>query len=200
MLLDVSKEEEWIMAVHLIKEKYSKLDVLVNNAGVTNRSTIVKCELIDWEKVISVNQTGVFLGMKHCFELLKTSGKSSIINISSVSGLTGYFAASYTASKWAVRGLTKTAAMEFAEWGIRVNSVHPAYVLTPFVESIKEIVDSFNSATALERAAHPEEVVNGVLFLASDESSYMTGSELVIDGGMSAGSQIRRVAKELGIY
>jgi 3alpha(or 20beta)-hydroxysteroid dehydrogenase len=198
--LDVSKEEDWMDATELIKSEYGKLDILVNNAGVTKRVKFVDCSLEDWNWVVAINQTGTFLGIKHCANLLKYSGSGSIINKSSIAGMTGYFAAPYTASKWAVRGMTKAAAMEFAEYGIRVNSVNPGFIWTPLTQNEKTMVESFYEVTAMERAGEPEDIAKAVLYLASDDSSFVTGTEIVVDGGLTAGGEIRTVAKKLGIY
>ncbi|KIL45393.1 SDR family NAD(P)-dependent oxidoreductase [Jeotgalibacillus soli] len=198
--LDVTREGDWQNAVEYIEKEFGKLDILVNNAGITKRVTFVDCSLEEWNKVIAVNQTGTFLGMKYCSELLKRSGSGSIINKSSIAGMTGYFAAPYTASKWAIRGMTKAAAMEFADWGIRVNSINPGFIWSPLTEPAKEMVEAFYEVTALERAGIPEEIAKVVLFLASDDSSFITGSEIVVDGGLTAGGEIRGVAKNLGIY
>jgi 3alpha(or 20beta)-hydroxysteroid dehydrogenase len=198
--LDVTREQEWIQAAAWIEQRFGRLDILVNNAGITKRQRFVDCSLDDWNKVIAVNQTGVFLGMKYCAPLLRKSGRGSIINISSIAGLTGYFAAPYTASKWAVTGMTKAAAQEFGGWSIRVNSVHPGFIWTPLTLPAKEMVEAFNKVIALERTGQPAEIGQAVLFLASDESSYMTGGEITVDGGLTAGGEIRVIAKELGIY
>lgn len=198
--LDVTLTESWNYNVKKIDEQYGRLDVLVNNAGINQRLTFEKCSVEVWNRIIAVNQTGVFLGMKYCLELLKKSGKASIINKSSITGMTGYWAVAYTASKWAVRGLTKSAAMEFGGWGIRVNSVNPGYIKTPLNESIMDIVNAFNDFNGLGRAGEPEEVAKAVLFLASDDSSYLTGSEIVVDGGLMSGGQFRGMAKKFGIY
>ncbi|WP_126426299.1 SDR family NAD(P)-dependent oxidoreductase [Brevibacillus marinus] len=200
LTLDVTKEADWMQAVELIDKECGKLDILVNNAGITKRVPFVECTLEDWNQVIAVNMTGTFLGMKHCAPLLRKSGRGSIINKSSIAGVTGYFAAPYTASKWAVRGMSKAAAMEFSNWGIRVNSVHPGFVWTPLTIDAQEMVNAFNKVNPLERAGLPEEIAHAVVFLASDESSYMTGAELVIDGGLTAGGEIKLIANELGIY
>lgn len=197
--MDVSLEEDWINAIKLIREKFGKLNILVNNAGVTHRVRFVDCNLEDWNKVIAINQTGVFLGMKHSAPLMKESKKGSIINISSIAGLTGYFASAYTASKWAVRGMTKAAAMEFGEWGIRVNSVHPGFIWSPLTLPAQKMVENFNKINAFNRVGEPEEVANAVVFLASDESSYITGTELVVDAGLTAGGGVRFIAKELDL-
>ncbi len=154
----------------------------------------------EWQWVTNINQTGVFLGMKYCYPLLKKSKAASIINISSVAGLTGYFAAPYTASKWGVRGVSKTAAMEFGGDKIRVNSIHPGFVETPLVADAKAIVAGAATITALERPGQPDEIANVIAFIASDEASYITGAEIAVDGGMSAGGGPRLIAKKLGVY
>ncbi|MCQ6277113.1 SDR family oxidoreductase [Bacillus sp. V3B] len=198
--LDVSNEQDWKTIINDLENKVGKIDVLVNNAGINKRDTYQNCSLEDWNHIISVNQTGVFLGMKHCLELLKKSGNASIINLSSITGMTGYFAVAYTASKWAVRGMTKSAAMEFGEFGIRVNSIHPGFIWTPFNESINDIILASNEMNALGRGGEPMEVANAILFLASDESSFMTGSEVVVDGGLTSGGQFKSIAKRFDIY
>lgn len=198
--LDVGKEEEWKSFVGFIKNKVKKIDILVNNAGVNKRDTIANCSVEDWEKIINVNQTGVFLGMKYCLELLKESEKGSVINLSSITGLTGYFAFAYTASKWAVRGMTKSAAIEFGKWGIRSNSIHPGYIDTPLNENIKDLITVTNDMNPLERPGEPEEIAKAATFLASDDSSFMTGAELVIDGGLTSGGQFKLVADKFKIY
>lgn len=198
--LDVSNENDWKKVIDDLENKVGKIDVLVNNAGINKRDTYQNCSLEDWNKIIAVNQTGVFLGMKYCLALLKKSGNASIINLSSITGMTGYFAVAYTASKWAVRGMTKSAAIEFGDFGIRVNSVHPGFIWTPLNESINDIVLASNEMNALGRAGEPMEVANAILFLASDESSFMTGSELVIDGGLTSGGQFKSIAKKFDIY
>ena len=198
--LDVSKEDEWIDVLEELSKKIDRLDVLVNNAGINKRDTFKNCTLEDWERIIATNQTGVFLGMKYCLDLLKRSGNSSIINISSITGLTGYYAVAYTATKWAVRGMTKSAAMEFGRWGIRVNSVLPGFIRTPLNESINDVIEASNEMNALERAGESHEVAKAVLFLASDDSSYLTGSEIVVDGGLTSGGQFKAIADKLNVY
>jgi 3alpha(or 20beta)-hydroxysteroid dehydrogenase len=198
--LDVTKEDQWMQLVSEIDETFGKLDVLVNNAGIVKRVTMLECSLEDWNNIIDVNQTGVFLGIKHCAPLMKKSGAASIINISSIAGLTGYFAWPYTATKWAVRGMTKAAAMELSDWKIRVNSIHPGFTWTDMTTGAKDMIDGFTNAVALERAGNPEEIAKAVLFLASDESSFITGTELVVDGGFQGGGGIRNLTKKMGLY
>ncbi|MFC2948083.1 SDR family NAD(P)-dependent oxidoreductase [Virgibacillus sediminis] len=198
--IDVTSENGWQALTDFLDQRIDKMDVLVNNAGVNKRDTFEDCTLEDWNHIISVNQTGVFLGMKYCLDLLKRSGNASIINMSSITGLTGYFAVAYTASKWAVRGMTKSAAMEFGKYGIRVNSVHPGYIDTPLNESIKELIHATNGMNPLGRAGEATEIAKVVTFLASDDSSYMSGSEVVLDGGMTAGGQFKTIADQFNIY
>ncbi|MBP2076094.1 SDR family NAD(P)-dependent oxidoreductase [Oceanobacillus polygoni] len=198
--LDVASESEWKRFNQQIIKKIDRLDVLVNNAGVNKRDTFQQCTLEDWNRIIAVNQTGVFLGMKYCLELLKKSDSPSIINLSSITGLTGYFAVAYTAAKWAVRGMTKSAAAEFGKWGIRVNSVHPGFINTPLNESIQNLIKVSNEMNPLERAGESFEIAKVVTFLASNESSYMTGSEVVIDGGLTSGGQFKPIAHQFNIY
>jgi 3alpha(or 20beta)-hydroxysteroid dehydrogenase len=199
-VLDISKEEEWISFMKDIREYVNRIDVLVNNAGINKRDTYEECTLKDWEEIVSVNQTGIFLGTKYCLPLLKKSGNASVINMSSIIGLTGYYAIAYTATKWAVRGMTKSAAMEFGKWGIRVNSVLPGFIDTPLNESIQDVIAASNEMNALGRAGESEEVAKAVLFLASDDSSYITGSEIVIDGGLTSGGQFKAIADKLNLY
>jgi 3alpha(or 20beta)-hydroxysteroid dehydrogenase len=198
--LDVTSENEWKRFSEELSHKIDKLDVLVNNAGINKRDTFQDCTLEDWNRIISVNQTGVFLGMKYCLDLLKKSGKASIINMSSITGLTGYFAVAYTASKWAVRGMTKSAAMEFGKFGIRVNSVHPGFIDTPLNESIQSLVKASNRMNPLGRAGEAIEIARAVTFLASDDSSYMSGSEVILDGGLTSGGQFVAIADQFNIY
>lgn len=198
--MDVSNEEQWKRTMEQLRDRISHLDVFVNNAGINKRDTYEDCTLEDWNRIVAVNQTGVFLGMKYGVNLLKKSEGASLINMSSITGLTGYFAVAYTASKWAVRGMTKSAAMEFGKWGIRVNSVHPGFIHTPLNEDIQKVIELSNDMNGLERAGDPHEVAKAVVFLASDDSSYMTGSELVIDGGLTAGGQFKAIGDQLNIY
>ncbi|WP_080875819.1 glucose 1-dehydrogenase [Oceanobacillus timonensis] len=183
---DVTKAEDWEMVIQETEKIFGPINVLVNNAGID----ISEIDLEDYpeetyRKVIDVNQVSVFLGMKHVAPSMKKAEEGSIVNISSLAGIIGaYKKGAYTASKFAVRGMTKAAALELGEFGVRVNSVHPGFIRTPMTEHL--INDELVSAFPLKRAGEPEEVTNVVLFLASDESSYVTGIELVIDGGLSA--------------
>lgn len=190
MKLDVSKRDEWDNVISYIEDKYQKLDVLVNNAGIPGPGTVEMLEEDLWHRVMDVNAKSVYLGMKASVRLMKKNQNGgSIINNSSIWGLVGSGrSAAYQSSKGAVTLLTKTAAVEFAKYNIRVNSIHPGIILTPMVKDSlasgrgQLIIDN----TPLNRPGKPEEVAYAVLFLASDESSYITGVSLPVDGGYTA--------------
>ena len=189
--LDVTRESEWQQAVETAVNWFGKLDVLVNNAGIFLRAMVEDVSAGDWDRVMAVNAKGVFLGTKAAIPEMRKAGGGSIINISSVSGMVGdgTYNAAYNASKGAVRIFTKSAAIQYAKEGIRVNSVHPGTIDTPMASerlTNPELQRQAEARTPLGRTAHPDEVAYGVLFLSSDESSFMTGSELVIDGGEMA--------------
>jgi 3alpha(or 20beta)-hydroxysteroid dehydrogenase len=182
--LDVTQPDDWTAAVTLATTEFGRLDILVNNAGIMNFGMIEDYELSEWHKILDINLTGVYLGIRAVVAPMKAAGRGSIINISSIEGIGGTIAThGYTATKFAVRGLTKSVALELGPSGIRVNSIHPGLIKTPMTDWVPE--DIFQ--TALGRAAEPEEVSNLVVYLASDESSYSTGSEFVVDGGCTAG-------------
>ncbi|MBW0015465.1 SDR family oxidoreductase [Mycobacterium sp.] len=182
--LDVTKPEQWESAVATAVSEFGGVDVLVNNAGILNIGTLEDYQLSEWQRILDVNLTGVFLGIRAVVTPMKEAGRGSIINISSIEGMAGTIAChGYTASKFGVRGLTKSAALELGPSGIRVNSIHPGLIRTPMTQWVPE--DIFQ--TALGRAADPREVSHLVVYLASDESSYSTGSEFVVDGGTTAG-------------
>ena len=187
--LDVTREDDWAGAIEKTVSTFGKLTTLVNNAGILRMEGLEATTLEIWNQVIAVNQTGVFLGMKAAVPAIKKAGGGSIVNISSIAGLIGVGAATaYQATKGAVRILTKTVAVQYAKDGIRVNSIHPGVITTKMVT---EHIDPesralFSQATPLGREGSVEEMAQGALFLASDESSYMTGAELVLDGGYTA--------------
>ncbi|BAV41458.1 SDR family oxidoreductase [Mycobacterium ulcerans] len=182
--LDVTQPEQWTAAVDTAVNEFGGLHVLVNNAGILNIGTIEDYALSEWQRILDINVTGVFLGIRAAVKPMKEAGRGSIINISSIEGLASTIAShGYTVSKFAVRGLTKSTALELGPSGIRVNSIHPGLVKTPMTEWVPE--DLFQ--TALGRAAEPMQVSNLVVYLASDESSYSTGAEFVVDGGTVAG-------------
>ncbi len=196
--LDVTDEASWQAAVATATDRFGKLDILVNNAGILHFSSLEETELSDYERVIRVNQVGTFLGMKTAAPALRAAGGGSIVNISSAAGLEGIAGViAYGASKWAVRGMTKTAALELGQSGIRVNSVHPGGVDTPMVAAATVTEETRSAAYGsqpIERIGRPEEIAELVCWLASDASSYSTGAEFVIDGGSTAGSvpQLKR--------
>lgn len=189
--LDVTSEADWRAAVEKTEEAFGKLDILVNNAGILRFGLLEHTSLEEYELVVKINQTGTFLGMKSAAAAMRRAGGGSIVNISSLAGIQGVGGAcSYTASKFAVRGMTKVAAIEFGPSGIRVNSVHPGGIETPMTrpygaESAAGEPPAYRSPIA--RIGRPDEVANLVLWVASDKSSYCTGSEFVIDGGECAG-------------
>ncbi|MBI5089073.1 MAG: glucose 1-dehydrogenase [Actinobacteria bacterium] len=191
--LDVTDEKQWERAVSTAASEFGSVDVLVNNAGIARYSPIADLALAEYMAIINVNQVGTFLGMRAVIPSMRSAGRGSIVNISSTSGLVGApGTAAYTASKFAVRGMTKTAALELASSGIRVNSVHPGGVDTPMLRSDDMDdaaigLDAFVASVPLRRLAQPIELARLVLFLASDESSFCTGSEFVADGGLTAG-------------
>ncbi len=184
---NVAKEEDWTTVLATAEEKFGPVNVLVNNAGITMAKNMLDITLEEYRRIVDINQVSVFLGMKTVAGSMMKTGGGSIVNISSMNGLVAG-AVGYTDTKFAVRGMTKAAAMNLAPMGIRVNSVHPGVIATPMVmqEDTKDAVEAFAKHIPLKRVAQPEEVSKMVLFLASDDSSYSTGSEFVIDGGMTA--------------
>lgn len=185
---NVTSEADWKTIVEETEALFGPINVLVNNAGIVISKPIEETTEAEYRKVIDINQVGVFLGMKTVIPSMKKVSGGSIINISSVDGLRGNpNMVAYDASKFAVRGMTKTVALELAQHGIRVNSIHPGLILTPMVmqEDVMDGVEQLGEHIPLKRGAQPEEVSKLVLFLAED-ASYSTGSEFVIDGGLTA--------------
>jgi 3alpha(or 20beta)-hydroxysteroid dehydrogenase len=189
--LDVSSEEDWAAAVEEAVGALGRIDVLVNNAGILHFSAIAETSLADYERVIRVNQIGTFLGMRAVIPTMTATGSGSIINVSSVEGLAGMpYLVAYSASKFAIRGMTKVAAVELGQRSIRVNSVHPGVIDTQMVRDAAggAPIDMapIGKRVALRRVGQPEEIADLVVFLGSDESSYCTGAEFVADGGATA--------------
>jgi len=197
---DVTSEDEWVAVISNVADRHGALHILVNNAGIGIASSIFEMSLADWQRQQAINLDGVFLGVKHGIPLIRDSGGGSVINISSVAGIKGAPSlAAYNATKGGVRLFTKGVALECAQkrWKVRVNSVHPGTIDTPiwtkvdpsqFAEGANEIDLEQMAAAGVPtgEVGTPQDIANGVLFLASDESSYMTGAELVIDAGMCA--------------
>jgi NAD(P)-dependent dehydrogenase (short-subunit alcohol dehydrogenase family) len=189
--LDVTSEAEWQAAVAAAEHEFGKVDILVNNAGISGTYTSDLTSTEAWDRVMDINAKGVFLGMKHAIPAMKRAGGGAIVNISSISGFTGQLGVhmAYNASKGAVRIMTKTAAVQWARDNIRVNSVHPGFMppMRTSVGSAKpEWREKVLATVPMRREGKVEEVAHAVLFLASDEASYITGTELVVDGGFLA--------------
>lgn len=191
---DVTDRAVWEEIMTTTKEVFGGLDILVNNAGIADFGTIDEFTYEQWDRIININVNGVFNGMKAALPLLRESTKNaSIINLSSTAGLQGYPALSgYAASKWAVRGMTKAAAVELGPENIRVNSIHPGSIATPMTDGL----ETPQTHVALKRIGQPDEIGNLVVFLASDESTFCTGAEFVADGGELAGLPNAIVARE----
>lgn len=189
--LDVTSEASWQAAVTAAVSKFGKLNVLVNNAGIVKVTDLADCPLDEYMQVIQVNQVGVFLGMKTVVPAMKQAGGGSIVNISSIDGLIGMTGGTaYCASKFAVRGMTKVAALELGKLGIRVNSIHPGGILTPMITGAgldAQTAGEIFGRVPLQRIGQPEEIATLAAYLASDDASYSTGSEFIADGGLTAG-------------
>ncbi|WBO69722.1 MULTISPECIES: glucose 1-dehydrogenase [Streptomyces] len=186
---DVTSEDDWRAVVEATVDRYGRLDGLVNNAGTDSWSLIENESLEQFERVLKVNLTGVFLGLKAVIAPMKAAGGGSIVNIGSATALTGHpMTSGYGASKWGLRGLTKTAAVELGRYRIRVNSVHPGLVHTPMTEAHGARLGEGNFPLApLGRVGVPEEIGEAVSFLVSDAAAYMTGADIAVDGGWTAG-------------
>ena len=187
---DVTSRTSWQSVANKAIELYGKIDVLVNNAGVYPPGAMLENTPQQlWDKIIAINLTGPFIGMQLCIPHMKTAGGGSVVNISSIAGMVGGNGAAYTASKGGLRLLTKDSAVEFAKYNIRVNSIHPGGVLTPmtdFINTMDNKDEIEKNMCPMQRIGQPLEIAYGALYLASDESGYTTGAELVIDGGMIA--------------
>lgn len=185
---DVTSEAEWQALISKTIDTYGKLDILVNNAGIAINKNFSNMEMTEWNKVMDVNLNGCVLGMKYCIPEMQKNGSGSVVNISSIRGLVGMAGSSpYTAAKGALRALTKSAAVEYGKDKVRVNSVHPGIIKTPMVaDTMEAAMPFYETYTQLPYMGEPDDVAYGVLYLASDESKFMTGSELVIDGGWTA--------------
>ena len=185
---DAASEESWQEIVVATLAAFGGLHILVNNAGTIARQGIVNTTVEAWNRTLAVNLTGPLLGMKHCAPAIRDCGGGSIVNISSTAGLTAHDDAAYTASKWGLRGLTKTAVLQFSPWNIRVNSIHPGQIAdTGFFQSGGEaFAHAARAAIPMHRQGTPKECAELVLFLASEEASFISGAEIAIDGGYIA--------------
>lgn len=182
---DVGDEAAWEEAVESTRVRFGRLDALVNNAGVYEPGTIADMSVETFDRMVRINQLGVFLGMKHALEPLKAGDAPAIVNISSIAGLLGFpEACAYVGTKWAVRGMTKTAAVEFAPHRIRVNSIHPGFIDTPMLDKNSAEANAAGvEATPLKRVGKPDDIADAVLFLVGPGSGFVTGAELTVDGG-----------------
>lgn len=186
--LDVTSSGQWKNVVDTVVADHGRIDGLVNNAGIFRHNTLLENNEDNFRLITEVNQYGVFNGMAAVAPVMRDQGAGSIVNISSIAGMRGHRSIAYVASKWAVRGMTKSAASQLGKYGIRVNSVHPGAIETDMLFDLgDETIDRLVSAVPMGRSAKPEEVGNVVLFLLSDESSYVSGAEIVVDGALIAG-------------
>ena len=186
--LDVADDDQWAHVVDEATSRHGHIHGLVNNAGIFRHNTLLENNEDNFRLITEVNQYGVFNGMAAVAPVMREQGSGSMVNISSIAGMRGHRSIAYVASKWAVRGMTKSAASQLGQYGVRVNSVHPGAIETDMLFDLgDETVDRLVSAVPMGRSAKPEEVGNVVLFLLSDESSYVSGAEIVVDGALIAG-------------
>jgi 3alpha(or 20beta)-hydroxysteroid dehydrogenase len=195
--LDVADPERWEALAALVREELGgRVDGLVNNAGVTSRVRLGEVDLDDWNRVLAINTTGPMLGIQALLPYMGAG--ASIVNVGSVAALTAHYTAAYTTSKWAMRGLTQLAATELGPRGIRVNIVHPGFIETPMTASAPAAFREVNmDLTPLGRAGVPEEVAATVVFLLSDDSAFVSGAEIPVDGGFSAGATAKAISDAL---
>jgi NAD(P)-dependent dehydrogenase (short-subunit alcohol dehydrogenase family) len=184
--VDVAVEADWTGAATAVREKFGRIDVLVNNAGINDRQTIMGTSAESWRKVMAVNVDGTLFGLRAIAPVMRDGGGGAVVNIASTAGFSGNSFAAYATSKWAVRGLTRCAALEFAPWNIRVNAICPGLVLTE-LNTGQPYIEPLSKATPLGRAGTVDDIARLALFLVSDASAYITGQDHVIDGGFTAG-------------
>jgi 3alpha(or 20beta)-hydroxysteroid dehydrogenase len=194
--LDVTQPSAWAALADELERRFGRVDGLVNNAGITWRARLPDVTADDLARVYAVNVTGPMLGMQHLAPLM--TGGGSVVNVGSVAALTGHYAVAYTASKWALRGLSRAACLELGPRGIRVNVIHPGFIETPMTATAPNAFRTANIAeTPLGRTGSAEEVAPLVVFLISDESSFITGAEIPIDGGLSAHGGVKSISEAL---
>jgi NAD(P)-dependent dehydrogenase (short-subunit alcohol dehydrogenase family) len=188
--LDTTEQAGWNAALAAIRQQRGALHILVNIVGTNDLTVIPRISIEEWNKVFEVNVTGTLMGIQACAELMKDSGGGSIVNIGSVAGITGTFSAAYSSSKWALEGLSRAAAYTLADWGIRCNVIQPGFIETDMTKPMtsnpltkKKLRDTMSHTILLRRTGKPEEIATTALFLASDDSSYITGTDIVVDGG-----------------
>ncbi|WP_339287516.1 SDR family oxidoreductase [Paenibacillus sp. FSL E2-0201] len=189
MKLNVASDEDWKVLAKEVHDRFGKIDILVNNAGISSEKPFDQIDIEDWQKINSINGYGPFAGIKHVTPYMAAQKKGSIINISSYTALIGQGFNHYSASKGAVRALSKAAATTFGRQGVRVNTLFPGIIETPMTQALstsKDLLDQLIQSTPLQRLGQAIDIAQAALFLATDESSYITGSEIVIDGGYSA--------------
>jgi NAD(P)-dependent dehydrogenase (short-subunit alcohol dehydrogenase family) len=189
MKLDVSSEENWAELTKAVVDKYGRIDILINNAGISSSKTPDQITDADWALMHKINSFGPFLGIKHVSKYMKEAGQGAIVNTASYTAIIGSGFNHYSASKGSLRAIARAAAADLGRFNIRVNTVFPGVIETPMTATLTEYKEAMNmlvNATPMKRLGQPEEVANAILFLASDEASYITGGELVIDGGYSA--------------
>jgi 3alpha(or 20beta)-hydroxysteroid dehydrogenase len=198
VVLDVTSESAWAAAAEQAEATFGGVDALVDNAGVSYRHGLIAGRLEDWDRVLAINLTGAMLGIRAVVPAMRRRGGGSVVNVSSIAGLTAYPAAAYGVSKWGIRGLSKIGALELAPYGIRVNSIHPGLIDTPMLDTAPEVLrTALADATPAGRAGQPEEVAALVLFLCSDGASYVNGAEITVDGGFDAGGAMRGVLNDI---
>ena len=188
--LDVTDQQQWDDAIEQTKERFGALHILMNVVGTNDPVMLPNVDLEAWNKVFEINVNSIVMGMQTCAPLMKESGGGSIINIGSVAGITGNFGTAYSSSKWALEGLSRSAAYIYADWGIRCNMIQPGFIETDMTQAMlnnpivkKMTKKTFNNTILLRRAGKADEIGYTALFLASDESSYITGTDIVVDGG-----------------